>query len=66
LPRAVAPSAKKRNDVRADVIFAQNLQRLINRRRAFMIEVVNAFLPGDHGEGLPIEQVSETGGVILG
>jgi hypothetical protein len=66
LPRAVAPSAKKRNDVRADVIFAQNLQRLINRRRAFMIEVVNAFLPGDHVKGLSIDQISETGRVMLG
>jgi hypothetical protein len=43
LPRAVAPLAKKRNDVRADVIFAQNLQRLISWGRALMIEVVNAF-----------------------
>jgi hypothetical protein len=58
--------AKKWNDVCADVIFAQDLQRLISRRRALMIEVVNAFLPGDHGEGLPIEQVSETGGVMFG
>jgi hypothetical protein len=64
-PRAVAPLAKKRNDVRADVIFAKDLQRPIGRRRSLMIEVVDAFLPGDHGEGLPIEQISETDRVML-
>jgi hypothetical protein len=56
-PGAVAPSAKKRNNVRADVIFAQDLQRLISRRRALMIEVVNSLLPGDHGKGLSIDQI---------
>jgi hypothetical protein len=30
------------------VIFAKDLQRLIVRRRSFMIEVIDAFLPGDH------------------
>jgi hypothetical protein len=66
LPRAVAPLAKKRNDVRADVIFAQNLQRLISWRRALMIEVVNPFLPGDHVKGLSIDQIFETGRAALG
>jgi hypothetical protein len=51
LPRAVAPLAKKWNDIRTGVIFAEDLQRLISRRRSFMIEVVDAFSPGDHGEG---------------
>jgi hypothetical protein len=58
--------AKKRYDVRADVIFAKDLQRLISRRRSLMIEVVDAFLPGDHGEDLSTEQISEPDRVMLG
>jgi hypothetical protein len=48
----------------ADVIFAQDLQRLISRRRAFMIEVVDAFLSGGHWECSSIEQSCETGRML--
>jgi len=48
------------------VIFAKDLQRLIGRRRSFMIEVVDAFLPGDHGESLSLEEGPETGRDMLG
>src|SRR6516165_5389250 len=61
LPRAVVPSAQERDDIRTCVIFAKDLQRLIGRRRSSMIEVVDAFLPGDHGESLSLEEGSETG-----
>jgi shikimate kinase len=44
----------------------QDLQQLTSRRRSFMIEVADAFLTGDHGENLSIEQVSETGHDMLG
>jgi hypothetical protein len=60
------PSAQERNDIRTGVIFAKDLKRPIGRRRSFMIELVDAFLPGDHREGLSIEQVSETGHDVLG
>ena len=66
LPRAVVPSAQERDDIRTCVIFAKDLQRLIGRRRSFMIEVVDAFLPGDHGESLSLEEGSETGRDMLG
>jgi hypothetical protein len=58
-PRTLAPLAKKRNDVRADVIFAKDLQRPISRRRSFMIEVVDTFLSSCHAENLSRELVSE-------
>jgi hypothetical protein len=60
------PSAQARDDIGTCVIFAKDLQRLIDRRRSFMIEVADAFLTGDHGENLSIEQVSETGHDMLG
>jgi hypothetical protein len=60
-PHAILPLAQERNDVRTDVIFAKDLKRPIGRRCSFMIELVDAFLPGDHRERLSIEQVSETG-----
>jgi hypothetical protein len=60
------PSAQERDDIGTCVIFAKDLQRLIDRRRSFMIEVADAFLTGDHGENLSIEQVSETGHDMLG
>jgi hypothetical protein len=32
------------------VIFAKDLQRLVGRRRSFMIKAIDAFLSGYHGE----------------
>jgi hypothetical protein len=36
------------------VIFAEDLQRLVGRRRSFMIEAIDALLPGYHGKNLAI------------
>jgi hypothetical protein len=58
--------AKKWNDVSADVILTQDLQRLISRRRSIMIEVVDAFLPSYHAKNLSIELVSEMDRVMQG
>jgi len=49
-PHAITPPAQERNDVRTDVIFAKDLQRLVGRRRSFMIKAIDAFLSGYHGE----------------
>ena len=53
-PRAITPAAQERNDVRTDVIFAEDLQRLVGRRRSFMIEAIDALLSGYHGKNLAI------------
>jgi hypothetical protein len=47
-PPAIAPLAQERNDVRADVIFAKDLKRLVGRRGPFMNEGIDALLPCCH------------------
>jgi hypothetical protein len=47
-PRAIAPLAQERNNVRADVIFAKDLKRLVGRRRPFMNKAIDARLSCCH------------------
>jgi hypothetical protein len=47
------------------VIFAQDLQRQIDWRRSFMIELVDAFLSRYHAESFSIEPASETAHDVL-
>jgi hypothetical protein len=48
LPCAAAPSAQEWNDIRADVILAQELKRLVRWWYAFMNEGIDALLPRCH------------------
>jgi hypothetical protein len=65
LPSAVMPLAQEWDDIRACVIFAKDLQRLIGRGRS-LIEVVDTFLPSDHGKTFSIDQDADTSRVMLG
>jgi hypothetical protein len=47
-PYAITPSAKERNDIRADVIFAKNFERSVGRRYTLMNESIDPLLPGSH------------------
>jgi hypothetical protein len=59
------PLAQEWDDIRACVIFAKDLQRLIGRGRS-LIEIVDTFLPSDHGKTFSIDQDADTSRVMLG
>jgi hypothetical protein len=48
LPSAAPPSTQERNNIRADVILAKELKRLVGRRYAFVNEGIDSLLPCRH------------------
>jgi hypothetical protein len=48
MPGAAIPSTQKGNDIRADVILAEEFEGQIGRWRAFMTERVDALFPRYH------------------
>jgi hypothetical protein len=58
LPNAVIPSTQEWNEVRTDVILAQQFKGLIRRRYTFMTEGIDALLPCCHNRHHTIDYVA--------
>jgi hypothetical protein len=65
-PVITGPSTRERNKIGADVILAQDLERLVRGRRAVVRELIDALLSCGHFEPLAGERRLRTRGLLLG